>query len=165
MEAGINQHMMKVLSVLALVWASLPMAFAQTQILANEEVHQPHHLALAGGVGWHDSEDSAFLGIDYFYAVSNSWGLGAFYEEVNGDFDLQAWGVLAKASWGHGFSFAFGPGYEYKLAKDKTLFLFRLQGGYSWHFGSWSVGPVITADLIEDGNSTYYAGFTVGYGW
>ena len=78
------------------------MAFAQTQIWVNEEVHQTHHLALAGGVGWHKSEDSAFLGIDYFYTVSNSWGLGAFYEEVNGDFNLQAWGVLAKVSWGHG---------------------------------------------------------------
>ena len=139
--------------------------FISTLLHADEEAHQPHHLAVAGGVGWYESKSSAFLGIDYFYAVSNSWALGAFYEEVNGDFDLQAWGVLAKASWGHGFSFAFGPGYEYKLAKDKTLFLFRLQAGYSWHAGSWSVGPVITADLIENGNSTYYAGFTVGYSW
>ena len=119
---------MKVLSVLALVWANLPMAFAETQILTNEEDHQPHHLALAGGVGWHDSEDSAYLGIDYFYSVSNSWGLGAFYEEVNGDFDLQAWGILAKASWGHGFSFAFGPGYEYKLANGQDTFSFSSAG-------------------------------------
>ena len=139
--------------------------FFSELLLASEEPHQSNHLAIAGGVGWHDSESSAFLGIDYIYSISPSWGLGAFYEEVNGDFDLQAWGLLAKRSWESGFSFAFGPGYEYKLAKDKTLFLFRLQGGYSWHSGSWSFGPVITADLIEDGNSTYYAGFTVGYGW
>ena len=139
--------------------------FFSTLLQANEEAHQPHHLAVSGGVGWHESKSSAFLGVDYFYAVSNAWALGGFYEEVNGDFDLQAWGLLAKASWGNGSSLAFGPGYEYKLAKDKTLFLFRVQYGYSWHSGSWSYGPVITADLIEDGKSTYYAGMTVGYSW
>ena len=59
----------------------------------------------------------------------------------------------------------FGPGVERKLDKDKTLVLFRLQGGYDWHFGDWSLGPVATIDLIEDGNTTYYAGIAVGYGW
>ena len=72
MGAVINKHMMKVLSVLALVWANLPMAFAQTQISANEELHQPHHLALAGGVGWHESEDSAFLRGDYICSFGNT---------------------------------------------------------------------------------------------
>ena len=141
------------------------LVFVSASSAASEEIHSTNHLAIAGGVGWHDSESSVFLGMDYVRSVSKLWGLGAFYEEVNGDFDLQAWGLLAKASWENGLSFAFGPGYEYKLAKDKTLFLFRLQGGYSWHSGSWSFGPVVTADLIEDGNSTFYAGFTVGYGW
>jgi len=134
-------------------------------VAASEESHHPNHLAVAGGIGWHDSKSSAFLGVDYMHSFANGWGLGAFYEEVNGDFNLQAWGVVAKRSWSNGFSLTFGPGYEYKLDKDKILFLFRFQGGYAWHAGHWSYGPIITADLIEDGNSTYYAGFTVGYGW
>jgi hypothetical protein len=93
------------------------------------------------------------------------WGVGAFYEEVNGDFNLQAWGVFAKRSCNNGFSFAFVPGDDYMLVKDKTLFLFRLQGGYSWRSGQWSYGPMLTSDLIEDGNDTRDAGFTVGCGW
>lgn len=39
--------------------------FFSTQLLANEETHQTHHLAVAGGVGWHESENSAFLGFAY----------------------------------------------------------------------------------------------------
>ena len=58
----------------------------------------------------------------------------------------------------NGWKINFGPGVERKLDKDKTLALFRLQSGYDWHSGSWSWGPHLTVDLIEDDNTTYYAG-------
>ena len=132
---------------------------------AAEDGHHPHHAALATGVSWHDSKSSVYLGADYVYSWENGWGVGGFYEEVNGDFDLQVIGLLVSRNFHNGWKFNFGPGVERKLDKDKTLALFRLQAGYDWHSGSWSWGPQLTVDLIEDGNTTYYAGFSVGYGW
>ena len=143
----------------------LSLLFACFNVQAAEDGHHPHHFALAAGMAWHDSKNSEFIGADYIYSWENGWGVGGFYEEVDGDFDLQVIGLLFSRNFKSGWKFIFGPGVERKLDKDKSLALFRLQTGYDWHFGDWSLGPVATIDLIEDGNTTYYAGIAVGYGW
>jgi len=127
--------------------------------------HHPHHAAVATGAAWHGNESSSFIGVDYVYSFSSGITAGAFYEEVRGDFDLQAWGVLVGTSFDNGFKISAGPGAEYKLKKKKTLLLFRTTAGYDWHFGSWSLGPVVSYDLIEDESNTLYLGVAVGYGF
>ncbi len=127
--------------------------------------HHPHHVALATGIAWQDSKNSVYLGADYVYSWPSGWGVGGFYEEVDGDFDLQVIGLLFSRKIGHGWKFNFGPGMERKIKKNKNLLLFRLQGGYDWHSGHWSWGPQLTVDLIEDGHTTTYVGFSIGYGW
>ena len=132
---------------------------------AGAEGHHPHHAALATGIAWQNSKSSAYLGADYVYSWPDGWGIGAFYEEVNGDFDLQVIGLLFSRKFGHGWKFNFGPGMERKIKKNKNLYLVRFQVGYDWHAGHWSWGPQLTVDWIEDDNTTTYLGFSVGYGW
>ena len=113
----------------------------------------------------HKSETSAFLGIDYLYTFNGPWSAGVFYEEVSGDFDLRAWGVILGHNFGNGWKAGGGIGAEYKIKKDKTLALIHLTTGYDWHFGKWSFGPAATVDFIEDGNQAYYLGVALGYGF
>ena len=60
----------------------LSLLFACFNVQAAEDGHHPHHVALAGGISWHDSKNSAYLGADYVYSWENGWGVGGFYEEV-----------------------------------------------------------------------------------
>jgi hypothetical protein len=131
---------------------------------AGENSHT-HHTAIAGGVAWHDSKTSSYVGIDYIYRFKNNWGLGVFYEEVSGDFDVQAWGVSAGRFFDNGFKIGGGIGAEHKIKKNKTLGLVHLTTGYDWHRGNWTYGPIATLDFIEGGEQTYYLGFSLGYGW
>ena len=130
-----------------------------------EDDHHPHHVAVAGGAAWHDDKNSAYLGADYVYSFQSGYTAGAFYEEVSGDFDLQAWGVLFGKNFSNGLKFSAGPGAEYKLKKKKTLRLVRTMAGYDWHFGNWSVGPVVSYDFIEDESNTVYMGVAVRFGF
>ena len=147
------------LLLIALLFTAVPVQASET------EGHGHHHVAVGTGAVWLKSKSSVYLGVDYIYSWNERWGAGAYYEEVSGDFDLQVWGLLFNRKFGDGWKFNFGPGIERKIKKDKTLLLFRTQLGYDWHKGHWSFGPVVTVDLIEDGNTTYYAGVAVGYGW
>ncbi len=45
---------------------------------AADADHHPHHVALAGGISWHDSKNSVCLGGDYVYSWENGWGVGGF---------------------------------------------------------------------------------------
>jgi hypothetical protein len=130
-----------------------------------EESSHANHVALATGGAWHGSKSSVFLGADYVYRFENDFGLGAFYESVSGDFDLQAYGLIFGKYFESGWKVAVGPGVEKKIDKDHTLLLFHVSGGYDWHFGNWSVGPVATYDMIEDNSNTVYLGVALGYGF
>ena len=65
---------------------------------------------------------------------------------------------------GMGVVSPFGPGVETKLKDDKNLLLFRTKVGFDWHHNSFSYGPFVSYDLIEDATDTLYLGFAVGYG-
>lgn len=132
---------------------------------AAEEGSHRHHVAVAAGAAAHNSETSAYLGVDYVYRFSGPWAVGVFYEEVSGDFDLRALGVSVGRYFDSGWKLAGGIGAEYKIKKDKTLALVHLTAGYDWHIGNWSVGPTATVDFIENGEQTYYLGVSVGYGF
>ena len=157
------QHtFMKQLLIALLILCS---AFFSIPALAAEGGHHPHHIAVVSGIASHDSEESGYLGLEYSYRLSDRWSLGGFYEEVSGDFDLQVLGLVANRHFSSGWKIGAGPGIERKLKKNKDLLLLRLTGGYDWHFGNWSIGPVITYDLIESGESTGYIGVAVGFGF
>ena len=144
---------------------SLVLWLAACPIQAAEDGHHPNHMAVATGAARYKNDWSAYIGIDYIRSRPDGWGVGGFYEEVDGDFDLQVIGLLFSKNFHNGWKFNFGPGLERKIKKDKYLAVFRSQVGYDWHSGQWSWGPQLTLDLIEDGNSTWYAGISLGYGW
>jgi hypothetical protein len=132
---------------------------------ANEEHSHSHHVAAATGIAWHDDHSSAYLGVDYLYRLNGQWAVGGFYEEVSGDFNLRAWGLIFNRYFGHGWRVGFGPGAELKLKNNQTLGLLHFSAGYDWHRGSWSFGPNARLDLIEGGKHTYYLGVLLGYGF
>jgi hypothetical protein len=132
---------------------------------AAERSHHPHHVAAATGYSWHGNEESVYAGVDYVYSFQNGFTVGAFIEDVRGDFDLQAVGVLFGKKWSNGFSLSAGPGVEYKIKKDKHLFLVRATAAYNWHFSNWSIGPIFSYDAIEDASNATYLGIAVGYGF
>lgn len=132
---------------------------------ADEEEHHRHHVAIAGGAAWHDGHNSGYLGVDYVYRFNGPWAAGVFYEEVSGDFDVRAWGLIIGRYFESGWKIGVGPGAEYKIKKDKTLALFHISTGYDWRKGNWTMGPVATVDFIEGGEHTYYLGLAVGYGF
>jgi hypothetical protein len=148
-----------------LIFNLLMTALLFSQVCTAEEEHHRHHVALAGGIAWHDSKNSGFLGVDYVYRFKGPWTAGVFYEEVSGDFDVRALGLIIGRQFDSGWKIAAGPGLEYKINKDKTLKLFRVTTGYDWTNGNWTMGPIATADLIEGGEHTYYVGLAVGYGF
>lgn len=133
--------------------------------MAAEDGHHPHHIAIAGGVAQHGDDNSAYLGVDYVYRFENDYGMGMFIEEVSGDFDIRAFGFIFGKYFGKGWKVGTGPGVETKLKNNKNLFLWHVSGGYDWHHGNWSFGPVVACDFIEDASNTVYVGLSVGYGF
>jgi hypothetical protein len=134
-------------------------------VYAADNDHHPHHVAVATGYSWHGDEESVYTGVDYLYGFANGFTVGAFLEDVRGDYDLQAVGVLFGKQWENGFSLSAGPGVEYKIKKDQHLLLLRTTLAYNWHFSNWSVGPILSYDTIEDASNTTYFGIALGYGF
>ena len=73
---------------------------------------------ILGGVAEHDSEQSAYIGLDYSYRISEKWSIGGFYEEVSGDFDFQGWGLFGMRCFHSGWKIGAGPGIEREVRKD-----------------------------------------------
>lgn len=149
----------------ALLAACLAAPVAAPVLAAEEGHHHTHHVAATIGTGWQDSGNSTFAGIDYEFTFDNGNYVGLFWEGARGDFDIDAFGVLFGRKWGDGWKASIGPAIETKLKKDKDLLLVRGQVGFSWHSGSWSFGPTVSYDLIEDLSDAFYIGFAVGYGF
>jgi len=143
----------------------LAVVFMITPSFAADGSHHKHHVAVAGGLARNNDQSSGYLGVDYVYRFSGPWAAGVFYEEVSGDFDIRAWGLTFGRYFDSGWKIGAGPGAEYKFKKNKTLALFHVSGGYDWHMGNWSIGPVATLDFIEGGEQTYYLGMSIGYGF
>ncbi len=137
---------------------------AETSI-AVEDGHHPHHIAISGGAARHNDENSGYLGVDYTYRFKNDYLVGAFAEEVSGDFNIRAFGLIFGRYFGDGWKVGTGPGVETKLKNNKNLFLWHVSGGYDWHHGNWSFGPVVAYDFIEDASNTVYVGLSVGHGF
>jgi hypothetical protein len=130
--------------------------------------HQgPHrnHIAGAAGVGWHDSESALSLTIEYERRLYQKWGVIGFWEETFGDFDLGAIGVLGAYHPSENWKVFTGTGIERKLKAKKNKGLIRVGGTYGWHFGNFSVGPLMSIDFVEGGNRVYYLELTGGYGF
>lgn len=129
------------------------------------EGHHPHHVAIGYGYARHGSKDSDFVGVDYVYTFPSNITVGGYYEDVRGEFNIQAFGIEFGKKYASGFKFSFGPGVETKLKDDKNLLLFRTKVGFDWHHNRFSYGPFVSYDLIEDATDTLYLGVAVGYGF
>jgi hypothetical protein len=136
-----------------------------TSQVRAEEARRPHHIAIAFGGAGHGSETSGFLGFDYSYRFKNDLAVFLFAEDVSGDFEVQAFGIGFGKYFDSGWKIGAGPGVEKKLETGKKLNLFHLSGGYDWHKGNWSYGPMASIDFIEQNQETYYLGWAFGYGF
>lgn len=132
---------------------------------AAEDGAHPHHVAVGAGAARHNGKNAFAWGADYSYTFDNKVFLGGFYEQVRGDFNINAFGALVGKKFGHGWQAGIGAGVETKLKSGKNLALIRTQIGYDWHFGNWSFGPGLTYDIIEDASDTVYLGVAFGYGF
>ena len=126
-----------------------------------------HHLAAAGGAAFKAEKPKSawFLGVDYEYRLNPSLGLGAYYEETLGDFDLQALGVMLFFHPTDSLKLGVGAAVERKFGERKNKALIRFQAAYDFHSGSVTYGPMAAWDLIEDQSNVVYVGFGVGFGF
>jgi len=134
-------------------------------VYAAEDGSHPHHVAVVVGAARHNGKNSVAWGADYAYTFDNNVFLQGFYEQVRGEFNISAFGVLIGKHFGHGWQAGIGPGVETKLKSGKNLAMLRMTIAYDWHFGNWSIGPGLTYDVIEDASDTVYLGVGVGYGF
>ena len=152
------------ISQLVLLTLLVAASYAPDAFAAEDGAH-PHHVAVAAGAARHNGKDAFSWGADYSYTFDNKVFLQGFYEQVRGDFNINAYGALVGKKFGHGWQAGIGAGVETKLKSGKNLALIRTIVGYDWHFGNWSIGPGITVDFIEDASDTVYLGVAVGYGF
>ena len=97
--------------------------------------------------------------------MSSRIGIGAYYEETYGDFELGAAGVLLVAHPVGGLKLGLGGGLERKLAGGKKKALIKTLVGYDFHVGKLSIGPMAALDFIEDHTHVFYAGIALGIGF
>ena len=124
-----------------------------------------HHVAVAGGGAFKGEKPKSawFLGLEYEYRFNPKFGIGVYYEETLGDFDLQAFGGLLIWHPTSGLKLATGAAVERKFGERKNKALIRLQVAYDFHSGNVSYGPMFAWDLIEDQTNVIYLGFGVGF--
>jgi len=157
-ESEVKINRLALLALIVGAW-SAPSTFA-----AEGGAH-PHHVAVVAGAARHNGKNSFAWGADYSYTFDNDVFLQGFYEQVRGDFNINAYGALVGKKFGHGWQAGIGAGIETKLKDGKNLALVRTMIGYDWHFGNWSFGPGVVYDIIEDESDTVYLGVAFGYGF
>lgn len=156
---------MKSTPTILVLFALAVHAWSAPDALAADDGNRPQHLAATAGIARHNGKHSEFWGVDYAYTFSNQVYLLGFYEQVRGEFDISAYGLQVGKRFGSRWSVGVGPGIETKLKSGEKLALLRTTIGYGWHRGSWSYGPILSYDIIEDVSDTLYLGFTVGFGF
>ena len=155
---------------LALIFLALPLLFpsgarASGEGDGHDDGHR-HHVAVVGGAAFKDSKTAGFLGADYVFSPSPSFGMGVAYEETFGDFNLQAFFLSAGYRPGGGpLKLAVGVGVERKLGGGQNKGIVFLSAGYDFHVGRITLGPEANVDFVEDGVRVYYLGLAVGLGF
>ena len=150
--------------LLALAFLAIP---APVPAADDGHADHRHHLAVAGGVAYKAEKPKSawFLGLDYEYRLNPTLGLGAYYEETLGDFDLQALGVMLFVHPTDGLKLGVGAAVERKFGENKRKALIRLKAAYDFHAGSVTWGPMAAWDLIEDQSNVVYVGIGIGFGF
>jgi hypothetical protein len=155
-----------VLLILAL-WPSGARASGEDDGHDDGHHHHRHHIAVAGGAAFKDSgKNAGFLGADYVYNISPSFGAGVAYEETFGDFNLQAFFLSVGVRPGGGpLKLGLGVGVERKLAGGQNKGIVFLSAGYDFHVGRLTLGPEANIDFVEGGARVYSLGLAVGVGF
>jgi len=132
---------------------------------ADDHDWHKHHIAGLAGATLKSSKTQPFIGLEYEYRFSERFGIGAYYEEVLDNIDLQAFGLLLTYHPDNHWKIFGGPAVERKIDDTKNKLLVKFAVGYDFHVGHWSHGPVIAVDFVEDYHQVGYLGWTLGYGF
>jgi hypothetical protein len=138
---------------------------AEIALGSDEHEWHPHHVSVPFGAVFKSSEIATFSGLEYEYRINDHIGMGGFYEEVFGQIDLQAFGLLFNYHPDNSWKLSGGPAVERKLGSSENKFLVKLAVGYDFHAGNWSFGPTAAVDFVEDNHQVGYLGWTIGYGF
>ena len=134
------------------------------QLCIAEDAHHKHHAAVILGVTEKDGKTAGTAGIEYTYRLSNRFALGGWYEKSNGDFDLEAGGVIGKLFVTDKLPLMLGIGTERALFED-AKYLVRLGAEYRFHLGRVIIAPSGWVDLVEDGHQLFFIGASIGVGF
>ena len=132
---------------------------------STEHAYHPHHLSIP--LGWLTKEggkEAFAYGLEYEYRFSKSFGLGAFIESAEGDFDLLTYGIPIAYHPIDAAKLFLAFGYETE-AFEHEHFLIRVGAGYDFHHGNFSIGPQAWYDFVETGKYLGFLGIGVGYGF
>jgi hypothetical protein len=153
--------------VLAVAAVSLIVIMPGPIALADSDDHSyhPHHVSIP--LGWLQKgggKDAFAYGIEYEYRFTEKFGIGAFFESAEGDFDLFTYGIPFFYHPIDPVKLFLAGAYETK-AFEHEYFLIRLGAGYDIHHGNFSFGPLGWYDFVETGKYLGFIGLGVGYGF
>jgi hypothetical protein len=132
---------------------------------SGDHSYHPHHVSVP--LGWLQKEggqDAFAYGLEYEYRFTEKFGIGAFVESAEGEFDLFTYGIPVFYHPIDPVKVFFAAAYETK-AFEHEYFLIRVGAGYDFNHGNFSVGPLAWYDFVETGKYLAFLGLGIGYGF
>ena len=137
--------------------------FAQEPETKPKHHEQHYHLSAFGGFTTNYKGKQGYkVGVEYEYLVNDYLGLGGTIDFTGADFSIFALSVGADL---YPFKFPLIPGIlvgakSYEKKWDPFIRAILL---YDFHFGDFSVGPMIMYDFFPNQKNIMSYGLTVGY--
>lgn len=136
----------------------LTMSLAST---AKAEHH--HHISLFAGATHAEEISYGTYGLDYEYHLTPQWSLGVGYESIATDPSTTVATIFVAYHFDQNLKFIAGIGQESIDGESEGLQ--RLGIGYDFHFGEFTLGPVVAYDFLENGHTGVEYGLAYGYGF
>jgi hypothetical protein len=149
-------------------------AFGQNCFAAGD-----NHAGLFLGATTLDDETDFTLGLDYERLTGLAGGTIGYGVLLDNNFAEKNIFIVGLPVFWHpwqGLKLLVAPGYEFKEGggtdkttgkkkKAKQKYLTRVGVGYDFHVDSYSIGPIVSVDLIDGGDTGVVYGLAVGTGF
>ena len=161
---------LKMLRTLILILILTVMMFSHSESQASAKDHeQNHHFAVFGGLtsNFEAKHTDFSFGVDYEFRLpiyNHKIGIGLLGDYVLAKHYEIIVGLPVFIHPAGGLKIFTAPGFAIVEGVSEKHFVLRIGSGYDFHLGRFSLGPVISADLIEGHVSLVY-GMTFGLGF